>query len=81
MDLSNVNFDNLSFDSSPYIDTPCGSNGLPITPNSIRIIGNFKARVEHINCSYLTRYVDCFRNKDGKYASDNPITFASYILI
>lgn len=67
MELSDVSFSSVSFDSNTCADIICGSNGLPITPNSIRIIGNFKARIEAVRHANLVRYVDCFRNKDGLY--------------
>lgn len=41
-------------------------NGLPLTQNSIRIIGIFKAQVEHIEHPNLTKYVECFRNKNER---------------
>lgn len=66
MELSNISLASLSLDSSTCADIVCGSNGLPLTPNSIRIIGDFKAQVEHIDHPNLTRYVECFRNKNGE---------------
>lgn len=67
MDLSTISLASLSLDSSTCPDIVCGTNGLPLTPNSIRIIGEFKAQVEHIEHLNLTKYVECFRNKNGKY--------------
>ena len=66
MELSNTSLASISLDSSTCADIICGSNGLPLTPNSIRIIGDFKAQVEHIEHTNLTKYVECFRNKNGK---------------
>lgn len=66
MELSHISLASLSLDSNTCADIVCGSNGLPLTPNSIRIIGDFKAQVEHVNHPNLTRYVECFRNKNGK---------------
>lgn len=45
----------------------CGSNGLPTTPNSISIIGNFRAIVDHTSHPNLVQYVDCYRSKNGKF--------------
>lgn len=67
MESTDISFASLSFDSSTCSDIICGSNGLPITPNSIRMIGNFKAQIQHVVHPNLIRYVDCFRNKEGKY--------------
>lgn len=66
MKLSNISLASLSLDSSTCADIICGSNGLPLTPNSIRIIGDFKAQVERVEHPNLTKYVECFRNKNGK---------------
>lgn len=52
-------------------NTQYGSNGLPATPNSISIIGNFKSKIERIDNKYLVKYLDCYRNKD------ETITFVS----
>lgn len=66
MAISDISLANLSLDSSTCADIVCGSNGLPLTPNSIRIIGDFKAQVEHVEHPNLIKYVECFRNKNGK---------------
>ncbi|XP_053214357.1 TBC domain-containing protein kinase-like protein [Panonychus citri] len=44
----------------------CGSNGLPTTPNSISIIGNFRAIVDSISHPNISQYVDCYRSKNEK---------------
>lgn len=67
MDLSRVALTSLTFDSSSCADVICGPNGLPITPNSVQIIGQYKAQVENVCHPNLTRYVECFRNKNGKF--------------
>lgn len=43
----------------------CGSNGLPLTPNSIKILGRsqFLIRLNHKN---LCTYVDVLRGKHGE---------------
>lgn len=66
MKLSNVSLASLSLDSNTCADTVCGSNGLPFARNSIKIIGDFRAKVECVKHPNLTRYVECFRNKNGK---------------
>lgn len=44
----------------------CGANGLPVTPNSITIIGNYKSLIAPVVHTNLVHYVDCFRSKHGK---------------
>lgn len=43
----------------------CGVNGLPMTPSSITILGNFKAFIEPVKHPNLVSYVDTFRLKHG----------------
>lgn len=64
--LSSISLASLSLDSSTCTDIVCGSNGLPLTPNSIKIIGEFKAQVEHVEHPNLIKYVECFRNKNER---------------
>lgn len=47
-----------------------GANGLPLTPSSITMVGNFHSFVKSFNASipltpYLTKYLDFVRNKNG----------------
>ena len=53
------------FFASSYDNDECGSNGLPLTPNSIRIIGRFQGltELEHL---HLCQYIDMKRGKHGK---------------
>ena len=49
-----------------------GTNGLPLTPSSINMIGNFYSFTATFNssippCQYLTTYLDCIRSKNGMY--------------
>ncbi|UXI20615.1 hepatocellular carcinoma-associated antigen [Sarcoptes scabiei] len=48
-----------------------GANGLPLTPSSITMVGNFHSFVKSFNASipltpYLTKYLDFVRNKNEK---------------
>lgn len=48
-----------------------GVNGLPLTPPSIAMVGNFNSFVRSFNssyqfCPYLIHYLDCIRSKNGK---------------
>jgi len=59
-----VEFGASTFCASCYANEQCGANGLPLTPNSIRILGRFQKlkSVEHPN---LCAYVDLVRIKHG----------------
>ena len=50
----------LSFFARVYPNDKCGSNGLPLTPNSIRIYGKFQ-RLKSIKYKFLCRYIDIQR--------------------
>lgn len=41
----------------------CGANGLPITPNSISILGNFRSHVQSRRSDRLVQYLSCKRSK------------------
>lgn len=65
------NFAKITLDADNNCVDDCGSNGLPVTPNSISIIGNFKSLVYSVNHPYIVQYVDCYRSKNGE--SSGPI--------
>ena len=50
----------LSFFARAYPNDKCGSNGLPLTPNSIRIYGRFQC-LKALRHSFLCRYIDIER--------------------
>ena len=50
----------LSFFARVYPNNKCGSNGLPLTPNSIRIYGKFQ-RLKSLRHRYLCRYIEIQR--------------------
>lgn len=50
----------LSFLARVYPSDKCGSNGLPLTPNSIRIYGRFQ-RLKAIKHKHLCQYIDIQR--------------------
>lgn len=54
-----------TFFASAHPSESCGSNGLPLTPNSIRIYGRAQA-LGLINHPHLCAYVDIHRGKHGK---------------
>lgn len=55
----------LSFLARPYPSDKCGSNGLPLTPNSIRIYGKFQS-LKAIRSPHLCRYVDIQRGANER---------------
>lgn len=76
-------FESVTFAAGSKHSDACGSNGLPVTPSSITMIGNFKGYVcerrvpgfrtdrqddEPFDGSqHLVSYFDCFRNRHGLY--------------
>lgn len=55
----------LSFLARSYPNDKCGSNGLPLTPNSIRIYGKFQS-LKSLVSPYLCRYVDIQRGSNER---------------
>ncbi|CAF1036134.1 unnamed protein product [Brachionus calyciflorus] len=55
----------LSFCARLYPNDKCGSNGLPLTPNSIRIYGKFQY-LKTLNNRNLCRYVDIQRGQNER---------------
>ncbi len=55
----------LSFLARFYPNDKCGSNGLPLTPNSIKIYGRFQFLKQLCN-KYLCRYVDIKRGNQER---------------
>ncbi|XP_046918189.2 LOW QUALITY PROTEIN: TBC domain-containing protein kinase-like protein [Dermatophagoides farinae] len=80
----------VAFESTVNQNDMFGTNGLPLTPPSITMIGNFHSFVHSFNAAntltpYLTHYLDCIRSKNERitlvfehYAScvaeDSPIS-------
>uniref|UniRef100_A0A671SJC0 TBC domain-containing protein kinase-like protein n=1 Tax=Sinocyclocheilus anshuiensis TaxID=1608454 RepID=A0A671SJC0_9TELE len=56
-----------TFFASPLPHDVCGSNGLPLTPNSIKILGRFQI-LKTITHPRLCQYVDITRGKHGMMA-------------
>ncbi|XP_006816787.1 TBC domain-containing protein kinase-like protein, partial [Saccoglossus kowalevskii] len=50
------------FFASTYANDKCGANGLPLTPNSIKILGRFQ-KLKTISHPRLCQYVDMVRGK------------------
>lgn len=60
-----LQFGAITFFAREHTGDTCGSNGLPLTPNSIIIVG--KAQIlKTIKHPYLCQYLDIVRGKHGK---------------
>ena len=71
----------ITFCASCHKNEECGINGLPLTPNSIRILGCFQqlTSFDHPN---LSLYLDLVRGKHGMFPwIINLIKFTPYINI
>lgn len=55
----------FTFFASALPHDVCGSNGLPLTPNSIKILGRFQI-LKTITHPRLCQYVDISRGKHGE---------------
>jgi len=55
-----------TFCASCHANEQCGANGLPLTPNSIRILGRFQ-RLKTVEHPKLCAYLDLVRAKHGMY--------------
>ena len=57
-------FGGLTFFARSHPGELCGSNGLPLTPNSVTIFGRAQF-LKTINHPYLCSYLDIIRGKHG----------------
>lgn len=85
MDNDIPKFGACTFFAKIHPGETCGSNGLPLTPNSITILGRAQ-KLKTIDHPNLSIYVDVIRGKHGKfvvelYLNSNIFTFciATYI--
>lgn len=67
----------FTFFASALPHDVCGSNGLPLTPNSIKILGRFQI-LKTVTHPRLCQYVDISRGKHGMLLRRAPIIL--YIL-
>lgn len=58
----------FTFFASALPHDVCGSNGLPLTPNSIKILGRFQI-LKTVTHPRLCQYVDISRGKHGRNLS------------
>lgn len=62
MTLGKAQFGVSTFFASSHANDKCGPNGLPLTPNSIKVIGHFQY-LRTINHPHLCKYLDCVKGK------------------
>lgn len=71
---SNSKLSAITFFAKTHKGDLCGTNGLPLTPNSIALLGKsqFLKKLSHSN---LFEYLDIIRGKHGKFNYFNFISF------
>lgn len=67
----------ITFFAKTHPGDVCGSNGLPLTPNSIAILGRAQ-RLKELKNPHLCQYLDFVRGKHGTYAGYAPLLSFSY---
>ena len=55
-----------TFFASAHPTDTCGTNGLPLTPNSVRVLGKFQ-KLKILKHSNICQYIDVIRGKHGMY--------------
>lgn len=68
-----MRFGAITFVAKQHEDDTCGSNGLPLTPNSITIFGKSQ-KLKTIKNPYLCQYLDFIRAKHGLYCQPRLVT-------
>ena len=65
--LGKAEFGVTTFYAASHPNDKCGANGLPLTPNSIKVIGRFQflTTLQH---RHLCRYLDIAKSKHGMYS-------------
>lgn len=64
-ELGKADFGVKTFFAKSHPNDKCGSNGLPLTPNSIKILGRFQG-LTTIHHPRLCRYIDISKGRHGK---------------
>lgn len=67
-ELGKADFGVKTFFAKSHPNDKCGSNGLPLTPNSIKILGRFQG-LTTIHHPRLCRYIDISKGRHGKNVS------------
>ena len=63
--LGKAQFGVSTFFASSHANDKCGANGLPLTPNSIKVIGRFQ-HLKTLSHNRICKYLDCVKGKHGK---------------
>ena len=66
--LGKADFGISSFYAASHPNDKCGPNGLPLTPNSIKVYGKFQV-LTTLHHPHLCKYIDIAKSKHGKYFS------------
>lgn len=64
-ELGEADFGLTTFFARSHPNDKCGANGLPLTPNSIKILGRFE-HLKTISHENLCKYIDIQRGKHGE---------------
>lgn len=64
-ELGEADFGLTTFFARSHPNDKCGANGLPLTPNSIKILGRFE-HLKTISHENLCQYIDIQRGKHGE---------------
>ena len=70
--LGKAEFGVTTFYAASHPNDKCGANGLPLTPNSIKVMGRFQflTTLQHPR---LCRYLDIAKSKHGIDFSDHSV--------
>lgn len=74
--LSKVNsqLSAFTFIAKSWQNEAVSANGLPLTPNSISIVGRFQL-LKSLNCDNLTKYLQIERGKHGECLTMNSLGY------
>ncbi|KAL4235012.1 hypothetical protein ACF0H5_006650 [Mactra antiquata] len=62
MALGKAQFGVSTFFAASHSNDKCGANGLPLTPNSIKIVGRFQ-HLKTLDHHHICKYLDCVRGR------------------
>ncbi|XP_053401999.1 TBC domain-containing protein kinase-like protein [Mercenaria mercenaria] len=62
MALGKAQFGVSTFFAASHSNDKCGANGLPLTPNSIKIVGRFQ-HLKTLDHTHICKYLDCVRGR------------------
>jgi len=62
--LGKADFGVTTFFARSHPNDKCGANGLPLTPNSIKILGRFQ-KLKTFDHPNICKYIDIIKDKHG----------------